>query len=145
MSNPGQIVDQTINGTYGKVWVDGNLIAEVETFELNIEIENADVNVAGSGATYKKQVGWSGTGSMAVKHVNSRHINRMADSIKAGKTVRSTIVGTVADPGASGRETITVRDVTFNGLQLLKFELKTVTMEDIPFNFSDFDKQDTIA
>lgn len=142
MANP--VVDGVINGTHGKVWVDGNLIAEVQTFDSQIEIQYGDVNVANDHGSYRKQTGWTGTGTMTVNKVYSRQINKLAASIKAGKTVRSTIVGTVADPGSKGRETITLRDVTFNGLQLLKFEQKTFTTEDMGYSFSDFDIVDSI-
>lgn len=139
------VADRVINGSHGKIWVDGDLIAEVQTFDSQIEIQYADVNVANNGASYRKQIGWNGTGTMTVNHVYSRQLNKLAQSIKDGKTVRSTIVGMSADPDSNGRETVTLRDVTFNGLQLLKFEQKTVTTEDIAYAFSDFDIQDTIA
>ncbi|MGE7828965.1 phage tail tube protein [Paenibacillus sp. NPDC093718] len=138
------IADRVINGSHGKLWIDGNLVAEIQNFDAQVEIQYADVNIANDGAAYRKQVGWTGSGTMAINHVYSRQINKLAKAIKSGKTVRSTVVGMLADPDSGGRETITLRDVTFNGLQLLKFEQKTITTEDIGFSFSDYDIQDTI-
>lgn len=44
-----------INGTYGRVWVGGELWAEVDSFEAKVTVNYEDVNFANSGATYKKR------------------------------------------------------------------------------------------
>lgn len=136
--------DRVINGTYGSVWFDGDLLAEVDSFEANVTVQWEDVNIAGSPATHKKAVGWTGEGSMTIKHVNSRIQRKMADKVKQGVYPRFQIVGKVADPEALGSERVVLNDVTIDGFNLLKFEQKTVGSQDISFAFSDYDMVDMI-
>lgn len=135
---------RVVNGTYGRVWVDGELWAEVDSFEAKVTINYEDVNFAGEGATYKKATGWAGEGSMTIKKIYSRVQRKMAESVRRGEYPRCQIVGKVADPDAFGAERVAINDVTFNEFMLMKFEQKTLGSEEIPFAFSDYDPIDLI-
>lgn len=135
---------RVVNGTYGRVWVDGELWAEVDSFEAKVTISYEDVNFAGEGATYKKATGWAGEGSMTLKKIYSRVQRKMAAAVRKGEYPRCQIVGKVADPDAFGAERVAVNDVTFNEFMLMKFEQKTLGSEEIPFAFSDYDPIDMI-
>lgn len=134
-----------INGTYGRVWVDGELWAEVDTFEAKVTVNYEDVNFAGEGATFKKATGWAGEGSMTIKKIYSRVQRKMADNVRKGIYPRFEIVGKVSDPDALGSERVALHDVTLNEFMLLKFDQKTLGSEDIPFAFSDYEPVDLIA
>lgn len=134
-----------INGTYGTIWVDGELWAEVDSFEAKVTINYEDQNFANDGATYKKGMGWTGEGTLTIKKIYSRIQRKLANGIKRGVYPRSMIVGKLADPDAWGTERIVLNDVTFNEFNLMKFEQKTVGSEDIPFAFSDYDTPDLIS
>ncbi|MEK5060481.1 terminase [Paenibacillus sp. FSL H7-0326] len=134
-----------INGTYGRVWVGGELWAEVDSFEAKVTVNYEDVNFANSGATYKKEIGWTGDGTMTIKKIYSRVQRTMANSVRNGIYPRLEIVGKVADPGSFGAERVALHDVTINEFMLLKFEQKTLGSEEIPFAFSDYEMIDTIA
>lgn len=136
--------NRVINGTYGSVWLDGELLAEVESFEAKVTLQWEDVNFANDGAVHKKAMGWTGEGSMTLKHVYSRIQRKMADSIKRGIYPRFQIVGKVADPSAFGAERVVLNDVTVNEFNLLKFEQKTIGSQDISFAFSDYDMVEMI-
>lgn len=136
---------KVINGTYGTVWVDNELWAEVESFEAKIVIQYEDMNFPNEPGTFKKEMGWTGEGTMTLKKVYSRVQQKVAQSVKSGVVPRSTIVGKLADPGAWGSERAVLNDVTFNEILLLKFAQKTLGTEEIPFNFSDYDLPDLIA
>lgn len=133
-----------INGTYGRVWVDGELWAEVDSFEAKVTINYEDVNFAGEGATFKKAIGWSGEGSMTIKKIYSRVQQKMAAAVRRGEYPRLQIVGKLADPGAFGAERVALYDVTVNEFSLLKFEQKTLGSEEVPFAFSDYEAIDLI-
>lgn len=135
---------RVINGLYGKVWVDGELWAEVDKFEAKITINYEDVNFAGEGATFRKAMGWSGEGSMTIKKIYSRVQKKMAANVRKGVYPRLSIVGKLADPDAHGSERVSISDVTLDEFSLLKFENKAVGSEDIPFKFSDYDMVDLI-
>jgi hypothetical protein len=134
-----------INGTHGTVWVDGELWAEVDSFEAKVTIAYDDVNFANDGATHKKGMGWAGDGSLKIKKVYSRMQRKIANDVKRGKYPRSTIVGKLADPDAWGTERVVLNDVTFTEFMLMKFEQKALGSEDIPFAFSDYDTPDLIS
>ncbi len=133
-----------INGSFGSVWVDNELWAEVESFDSTVNIDYEDINIAGSLATHKKQVGWNGTGTMTVKKVNSRVNRMMAEGVKTGNTPRLKLVGKLADPDALGYERISYHDVTLDSFTLMKFEQKTPISIDLPFAFSNFELVDKI-
>jgi hypothetical protein len=133
-----------INGTYGTIWVDGELWAEVESFEAKLNISYEDSNFANSLATYRKALGWTGDGTMTIKKVYSRVQRKVAAEVKRGRFPRSTIVGKLADPDAYGTERVVLNDVTFAEVLLMKFEQKTKGKEEIPFAFSDYDMPDLI-
>lgn len=140
---PGN-AQRIVNGTYGSVWVNDELWAEVDSFEAKVTVEYEDIKFAGDGATYQKATGWKGEGSIKVKKIYSRVQRAMADSIRKGVYPRFKIVGKVADPDAFGSERVAIYDVTIGEMQLMKFENKTLGSEEIPFAFSDFEMIDTI-
>jgi hypothetical protein len=142
---PKPKANQIINGTYGTVWVNGELWAEVDSFEAKVTIDYEDVNFANEGGTFKKAKGWKGEGTMTIKKVYSRVQRAMADNVRKGIYPRFEIVGKVADPDAQGAERVALHDVTINEFMLLKFEQKALGSEDIPFAFSDYEMIDTIA
>ncbi|MFD3271520.1 phage tail tube protein [Paenibacillus dendritiformis] len=134
-----------INGTYGRVWIDGELWAEVDSFEAKVTINYEDVNFAGEGATFKKATGWSGEGSMTIKKIYSRVQQKLGEKVRKGTYPRFEIVGKLADPDAFGSERVALHDVTFNEFLLLKFEQKTLGSADVPFAFSDYEMMDLIT
>ncbi|SET55492.1 Phage tail tube protein [Natronincola peptidivorans] len=137
-------VKNTINGTFGTLWVDNEIWAEVEAFEAIVNIDYEDVNMAGSLATHKKQIGWNGTGNLTIKKVNSRVARKMAEAVKRGQVPRMKFVGKLADPDALGFERVALYDVTFDSFTLLKFEQKTVMTQETAFAYSDYDLIDAI-
>lgn len=137
-------VARSINGSYGKVWVDGELWAEVESFQATATPEYEEVPQPGSLATYRALVGWDGEGNMTIRKVYSRVQRKIALNIKRGITPRAQIVGKLDSPDSNGRETAVMNDVTFGQFDILRFEQKTITKEELSFNFSDFDFPDLI-
>ncbi|MEF3313327.1 phage tail tube protein [Paenibacillus sp. GYB004] len=137
--------NEIINGTYGRVWVGGELWAEVDAFEAKVTVNYEDVNFAGSGATHRKATGWNGEGSMTIKKIYSRVQRTMAANVRRGIYPRLEIVGKVADPDTRGAERVALRDVTISEFMLLKFDQKTLGSEEIPFNFSDYEMIDMIS
>lgn len=134
-----------INGTFGTLWVDNEPWLDVESFSAVVNVDYEDVNMAGSLATYKKPVGWNGTGSMTLKKIYSSVTAKMAAGVKTGQVPRMKFVGKLADPNAFGAERVAIYDVTFDSFTLLAFEQKTGMKEDISFAFSDYDPIDLIG
>lgn len=133
-----------INGTYGELWLDNAKVAEVIGFQAKVNIDKEDVNIAGSNVTYKKMIGWNGTGSLRMHKVNSRMGRKLKDYIKKGKDMSFTIISKLADPDAYGSERVVVKGVAFDDLTLADWEVKTKGEIESPFTFTDFDYIDSI-
>jgi len=136
--------NEVINGSYGTVWVNGELWAEVDGFEAKVTVTYEDVNFANEPGTFKKATGWNSDGNMTIKKIYSRVQRAMAANVKKGIYPRFEFVGKVADPDARGAERVALHDVTISEFMLLKFEQKALGSEVIPFSFSDYDMVDLI-
>ena len=133
-----------INGTHGTVFLDGEEIAEVKSFQAKLEFQKEEVKVAGKMATGTKYMGYSGKGSLALHKVNSRMIKAIGQQIKEGKEPRFTIIGKLADPDSDGVERIAINNVSFDDLTLFDFEVGALGQAECPFTFTDYDFLDLI-
>lgn len=136
--------NKIINGTFGSIWLDGEKLADVDSFEAKVSINYEDVNMAEDLATHKKMTGWAGEGTLTLKKVYSTGASLLGEKLKEGQMPTFTIVGKLADPDAYGSERVALYEVTFNEFILMKFEQKTLGTEELPFTFADFDLIDLI-
>ncbi len=137
--------NRIMNGSHGRLWVDGELWAETDSFEAKVTINYEDVNFAGSGATHRKATGWAGDGKITIKKIYSRVQRKMADNVRKGIYPRFELVGKLDDPDAFGSERVSLHDVTIGEFFLLKFDQKTLGSEEIPFAFSDYKMIDKVT
>ena len=133
-----------INGTHGTVFLDGEEVAEVKSFQAKLEFQKEEVKIAGKMATGTKYMGYSGKGSLALHKVNSRMIKAIGQQIKEGKEPRFTIIGKLADPDSDGVERIAINNVSFDDLTLFDFEVGAVGACECPFTFTDMETIDLI-
>lgn len=135
-----------INGSWGQLWWDGELIYEVESFEAKITANREDVPMAGSLDIDSKITSLKGEGSFKVKKVFSRGIKKLLQAWKEGRDVRSQLIGKLADPDAYGSERVVINNVWFNEFTLMQFEMGQKLEREFPFGFtpSDVDFPDTI-
>lgn len=130
--------NKTINGTFGRVWLDEELLAECQTFEAKITVEYEDIDIAGDLGKHKKMIGWTGEGTFTLKKIDSIIAKKMQEGIKNGKLPELKIVAKLEDPANEGAERVELTGVTINEVMALKFEQKTVREEEVPFNFSGY-------
>lgn len=135
---------QVINGSWGEIWIDGDYMAEVTGFEAVIDIEYEDVDKPRKLGKGRKMIGWEGTGTLNFHKVTSRFIRLIAESLKEGRQVSSTIISKLDDPDALGAERIAVKNATFDNLTLANWEAKTKGEEETGFGFNDYDLLDLI-
>ena len=88
-------------------------------------------------------MGYSIKGSLSLHKVNSRMIKFISDSIKAGKEPRFTLIGKLADPDADGVERIAVKNVSFDDLTLMDWEVGAIGQSEHPFTATDWDVLDS--
>ena len=136
--------NEVINGTWGEVWINDDLVDEISAFQAKIEFNKEDIDVCGEMMTQHKITGYSGTGSMTLKKVNSRMIKILSDFVKDGTEPDVTIVGKLADPANGGSERISLTGISFDDLTLFDFEVKSLGEYECPFTFTGFKVIDSI-
>lgn len=143
----GKIVksNKTINGTFGKVWVNNELYGEVQSAEAKVTLEFEEKTFAGDLAVHYKLISWSGEGTMTLDKVFSRGLALLKDIPKTGIVPDITINFALSDPDAYGVERCSISEVVFKEFMLAQFEMKKTGTLELPFNFSDFDIIDLIA
>lgn len=139
-----QKANEVINGTFGKVYINGNKLANIKSFEAKLTVEYEEIDIAEDPGKHQKYMGYSGEGTMVLHKVDSTILKMMKDDLKAGKVPDIMIVASVSDPNSKGTERVQFDEVTIDELTLLKFELKTVGEEEVPFKFADFTPLDLI-
>lgn len=135
-----------INGTHGKLWWNGYLIAEIASFEAKITINREDVIIGLDNDS--NMVSLTGEGTMKFTKVYSRGKKAYLEAIKRGEDPRSELMGQLKSPNAIGKQTETciLRNVWLNELTLMSFEKGSKIEEETSFGFtpSDSDMPDEI-
>lgn len=127
------------NGNHGKVWWDGELLFEISKFEAKVTAEREDVLIGNS--VDSKITGLKGEGTITIKSVINRNINRYLEEWKSGRDPRAQLVGLLADPDAvdGGAERCSIDNVWFTELMLMSFEKGKVVEKEFPFGFTPED------
>ena len=133
-----------INGTFGTVYLDGEELANLKSFQAKLEFKKEEVNIVGKMSSGTKYMGYTGKGSLSLHKVDSKMLKLIGNSIKQGKEPRFTIIGKLADPDADGVERIAINNVSFDDLTLFDFEVGALGQTECPFTFTDYDFLDLI-
>lgn len=135
--------NRVMSGTWGQVWVDGVLWAELSGFQAKFTYNKSAVNICGNMAEDSKITSVKGTGSITVAKVYTRNISQ-ADSLLQGRDVRSTIVGALSDPDAYGAERVALYNVSFDDETIMDFRHGQVGQTTHPFTFTDREWLDVV-
>ena len=133
--------DRVLNGSYGQLWLDGVLMAEVYGLDAQLEVLKQEVPMCGTSAGVGKRfTGWNGTGSLRFNKVSSQFAKKQAEAIKNGNQLVSTIISKLDDPATAkyGREQVELIGVQFDTISLAKWEAGSLIQEEMPFTFEDF-------
>lgn len=127
------------SGSWGKVWLDNELLFEISKFEAKVTADREDVLIGISKDS--KIVSLTGEVSFTIKSVVNRNINKYLEDWKAGKDPRGTISALIEDPDAvdGQKERITIDNVWFNDLNLLNFEKGKVVEKEFTGGFTPED------
>ncbi len=133
-----ELHNKIIRGTYGKIWVDGELFAHVKSFEAKASLNYESVDVNGKLGTYQRYTGHSVAGTIVLHKIDSGMAARLAVGARSGSMPEFKVVTSLADPDSVGAERVELLNVTFDELMLTKFENKKVGEESVPFKAADF-------
>ena len=135
---------RAINGTYGEVCLEGELVREATGLKADMALEFIDVPMCGDLAKHQKVSGMSGNGSITMTKVNSRMAIKLSDMLKKGKTPTFTIISKLADPDAYGAERVVLKNCQFSTLTLADWTSGQVGSITQNFTFTDWDYLDII-
>lgn len=136
--------NKVFRGTFGKVWVDGERMSNVKSFEAKAAIDYEDMNVNGDFGTKKRYMGYSISGTMTLHKFDSFILRKYQKGVMTGELPDMTIVAALDDPTAYGAERVQLRDVMLDEITLSKFENKTLTEEEVPFTAGSYEFLDLV-
>jgi hypothetical protein len=134
-----------LNGTFGQVWLDGDLVSECYGCKLAVKATKEKVHMAGKMAVDTKTTDIELTGTLKLNKCNSRMARLIGTKIKSGKDCRFTIISKIDDPDAYGAERICVTNVSFDDLTLADWEGGKLGQTECPFTFTDYNFLDLIS
>lgn len=136
--------NKVIRGTFGKVWVDGERLSNVKTFEAKATIDYEDMDINGDFGQKKRYMGYSIAGTMTLHKYDSFILSKYHAGVMNGELPEITVVSALDDPTGYGAERVALHDVKFDEITLSKFENRTVTEEEVPFTAGSFEFLDLI-
>ncbi len=136
---------RVINGTFGQVWLESELVREATGLKADVALEFMDVPMCGDLARHQKVSGITGNGSITMNKTNSRMALKLSDMIKAGMTPSFTIISKLADPDSYGAERVVLKNCQFSMLTLADWTVKQPGSITQNFTFTDWEYIDLIA
>lgn len=132
-----------INGTYGTVWIDGEVIAECTALQAKVSKSKQTVNLCGQFMDDTKATNGTGSGSLTLYKVDSGFAQKQS-GIQDGVDRRFTIISKLKDPDSYGAERVAVYNVSFDDLTLADWQAATMGTVTAPFTFSRYEYLDEI-
>lgn len=137
---------QTIYGSFGEVWMDGQWISNAKSFEAVGEISKDEVKRSGTRIVGHKTTDVTYTGTLTNFKVTSQFIQKIGKvGTDRGKPFVTEIIGKLADPESVGAERVRLKGVQFDRIPLMKFEVGSIVEEELPFTFSGYELLDKIS
>ena len=133
-----------INGTYGSVWIDGEVIAECTALQAKVAKNKQTVNLCGQFMDDTKATNGTGSGSLTLYKVDSGFVRKQS-GIQDGVDRRFTIISKLKDPDSYGAERVAVYNVSFDDLTLADWQAATMGTVTAPFTFSRYEYLDEIV
>lgn len=130
--------NRVINGTFGRLWWDEELLANTKSFEAKTTLNWEPVNISEDLGEHQKYMGYSGAGTITLHKIDSLAASKLADAIQSGNMPEGKLVSRLADPASYGHERVELTGVTFDELTLIKWANKEIGEEELPFKFSGF-------
>ncbi|OLN21850.1 phage portal protein [Domibacillus antri] len=137
----------TISGKEGRLFLDGEEMAYVKSFNANFNKNKVTVDVLGRRMQGHKTVGGSGDGTLVVYKVTSKFVKLAADYINKGIDQYFTFQE-VLDDKSSGRgtERVTIYDVNFDSIPVAALNAEgAVLEEELPFTWEGIDLPEELA
>lgn len=140
----GYEAKRAILGTYGSMYLEGELVRETTALKADAKMQFLDVKMCGVNTRRKKFSGLECNGSVTMTKTNSRMAKLLSDYIKEGKTPEFTIISKLKDPDAWGAERVVLKGVQFSNLEIANWSVEQLGETTYNFTFTDWDFMDLI-
>ena len=131
------------SGTFGTVWIDGEILAECYGAQAKVEVNSETVNLGGQFMEDYKPSSGRGSGSLMLYKADSGMARRM-EGIQDGVVPECTVISKLADPDAAGAERVAFYGVKFTDLTLADWEAAKIGRVTAPFTFTRYEFLDMI-
>jgi len=135
---------KVINGSFGKMFHDGEWLTNVTQAEATVEISKEEIRRAGTRWVGHKVTALTGSGSMTgykITHDLAKKIAQVADD-KQTPFVTELIMKLDDPENHEGKTYIRLKGVQFDSIPLLQYEVGEIVEEETPFTFSGFEYLD---
>lgn len=136
--------NRVINGTFGKLVLDGEIVSSVKAAQAKIDIETEEVYIPDNLMAQNAVTKATGKGSVTIYKIDSMMHKKVGQALRRGETPYFTIISSLRDPKAYGAETIVVNEVLFTDLTLFDWERAKNGEMECPFVFGSMDYEDLI-
>lgn len=143
------VLDATrvINGTFGEVRdADGDWLTNITSCEATVEINKEEILRAGTRWVGNKQTTLKGTGTISGYKITTKMIEKIGQIKDKRKGAFVTeIVAKLDDPESYGAMRVRLKNVQFDTIPLMNYEVGSIVEEELPFTFEDYDLLDKIS
>ncbi|MCI8387026.1 MAG: terminase [Clostridiales bacterium] len=128
-----------LSGSTGKLWFNGELMANLKKVEIKVEGNFEDVTLAGDYRTYPQYTGYSVSGSVTFAKLDSGVLAKYAAAYKSGLMPELKIISKLTDVNTGASERACVSGAVLTSLPLVGFEAKGLVDEEFALKASDYD------
>jgi Phage tail tube protein len=135
---------KVLNGSFGKMFHDGEWLTNVTQAEATGEINKEEVLRAGTRAVGHKQTTITYSGSMTGYKITTTLAKRIAQVANDNQGAFVTeLTMKLDDPdNHEGKTWVRLKGVQFDSIPILSYEVGSIVTEETPFTFSGFEYLD---
>lgn len=132
---------RVISGNYGFLYdEDGEWLSNVTSVEANIEIGMEEIRTAGTRWLGNKTTTLKGSGSIGSYMVTSVWIEKMKQVTDDTSSPYVTeLIVKLDDPESFGAYRVRLKNVTFDNIPVINFEVGSIVEQEYTFVFSGYD------
>lgn len=125
------------NGTYGKIFIDGEWQSHVNECTADVELDMKEIVTCGSDWVGHKGGAKKGTGNIKGFHVTSKMIQQGFKKFE--------LLSSLEDPESYGFERIRLKNCRATKINLINFKGGEIVEEDTPIVFDGYELVDPIV
>lgn len=131
----GYNAKKIVNGSFGKLFINGNVAFDVKEASAVLSINREDVNMSGTNEIDTKISSTKGTGSFTVSKVYTRFLENLA-AFQQGLEAPFELALEVNDPDNGGRESWQIVNAKIDGdIDIMNFSIDGLMEQAINFVF----------